>query len=147
MSTESLTDSTNSIFATPPLSPIGESHGFYSIAKTHSLQELNLPMPAIKLIDLPKPRKLTISRQNNSQKDFGFSLRKANIVLHRMNSQFKPTFKSVIFAEPGTNCKTTGLLPGDRLITLNGISVEDLPREEIIDMIKNSGDTVNVVVS
>jgi PDZ domain len=148
MSEESLaSDSTNSIFATPPLSPpIGESQGFYSIPKTHSLQDLNLPLPAIKLIDLPKPRELKISRQNNVQKDFGFSLRKANIVLNRSNSQGRLTIKSVIFAEPGANCKTTGLLPGDRLISINGVSVEDLPREEIIDMIKKSGQFVKVVV-
>lgn len=40
----------------------------------------------------------------------------------------------------------TGLLPGDRLLKVNGVSVEDLARETIIEMIRNSGNCVTVEV-
>ena len=57
--------------------------------------------------------------------------------------------RSVIFAEPGAlvqNINDTGLLPGDRLIEVNGINVDDKSREEIIDLIKGSGGSVTVKV-
>lgn len=57
--------------------------------------------------------------------------------------------KAVIFAEPGTivqHHNETGLLPGDRLIEVNGIPVDDKSREEIIGLIKSSGTSVTVKV-
>jgi myosin-18 len=56
----------------------------------------------------------------------------------------------VIFAEPGVivqHNNETGLLPGDRLLEVNGVVVDDKSREEIIDLIKSSGSSVTVKVS
>lgn len=58
-----------------------------------------------------------------------------------------PVYKPVIFAEPGASGHATGLLPGDRLLKVNGTLVEELPRETIIEMIKTSGESVTVEVS
>ncbi|KAH0822497.1 hypothetical protein GEV33_000294 [Tenebrio molitor] len=41
----------------------------------------------------------------------------------------------------------TGLLPGDKLLEVNGLPVEDKTREEIIDKIKASGESVTLKVS
>lgn len=110
-----------------------------------TFEGVDLPLPAIKLLKLPASRSLIIKRQK-PRNDFGFSLRKA-ICLDRNESLMTPTFKPVIFAEPGTNNNnTTGLLPGDRLIKVNGICVENLPRETIIEMIKNSEEQITVEV-
>uniref|UniRef100_A0A1L8E4V2 Putative myosin n=1 Tax=Nyssomyia neivai TaxID=330878 RepID=A0A1L8E4V2_9DIPT len=147
-SAESLTDTTtNSSFATPPfsLSPVGESQGLHRWSRVQAFEELSLPLPAIKLVNLPAPRELVIKRQKTPRNDFGFSLRKA-ICLDRSASLFSPIFRPVIFAEPGAQGNATGLLPGDRLIKVNGVSVEDLPRETIIEMIRNSGESVTVQV-
>ncbi|XP_055629701.1 unconventional myosin-XVIIIa isoform X3 [Toxorhynchites rutilus septentrionalis] len=147
-SADSLTDTTNSSFATPPfsLSPVGESQGSYRWSRVQTFDDVSLPLPAIKLVELPPPRELVINRQKTPRNDFGFSLRKA-MVLDRNPSLLAPTFRPVIFAEPSTNsCTLTGLLPGDRLLKVNGLSVEDLPRATIIEMIKNSGDSVVVQV-
>lgn len=57
--------------------------------------------------------------------------------------------RAVIFAEPGAMVQhknETGLLPGDKLLEVNGIRVEEKPREEIIDLIKASGDSVTLKV-
>lgn len=57
--------------------------------------------------------------------------------------------RAVIFAEPGAivqHHNETGLLPGDKLLEVNGIPVEDRSREEIIDMIKASGECVTLKV-
>lgn len=146
-SAESLTDTTNSSFVTPPfsMSPVGESQSFHRWSRVQSFDGVDLPLPPIKLLNLPAPRELVIKRQK-PRNDFGFSLRKA-ICLDRSESLMLPTFKPVIFAEPGTNNNgTTGLLPGDRLIKVNGISVESLPRETIIEMIKNSEEQIIVEV-
>ena len=46
--------------------------------------------------------------------------------------------KNVIFAEPlavGSG-NTTGLLPGDRLVSVNGVNVESASREDIIELIR-----------
>jgi myosin-18 len=58
--------------------------------------------------------------------------------------------RAVIFAEPGVivqHNNETGLLPGDRLLEVNGVVVDDKGREEIIDLIKSSGCSVTVKVS
>lgn len=159
-SADSLTDTTttNSSFATPPfsLSPVGESQGFvgfhnrwnrYSSGVLEDcLTELLLP-PVIP-VPLPKPRELTIQRQPPPRSDFGFSLRRAMVTEKLPNGQQHT--RAVIFAEPGEivqHNNETGLLPGDRLLEVNGIPVDDKSREEIIDLIKSSGSSVTVKVS
>lgn len=147
-SAESLTDTTNSSFATPPfsLSPVGESQGVYSWTRIQKFDDVSLPLPPIKLVQLPLPRELVITRRKTPTQDFGFSLRKA-IVLDRSESLFIPISRPVIFAEPGTSSGNgTGLLPGDRLIKVNQQPVEELAREAIIEMIRKSGNTVTVEV-
>lgn len=144
-SAESFTDTTNSSFATPPfsLSPVGEAPGLWS--KMSHFDDISLPLPVITFVTLPPPRDLTVLRQKSPRNDFGFSLRKA-ICLDRTSSVLTPAFKPVIFAEPGTMGNATGLLPGDRLLKVNGVCVEDLARETIIEMIRNSGNSVQVQV-
>lgn len=145
-SADSLTDTTNSSFATPPfsMSPVGESQSFHRWSRVQTFEGVDLPLPSINLISMPPPRELVIKRQK-PRNDFGFSLRKA-ICLDRSESLLSPIFKPVIFAEPGAGGGTTGLLPGDRLIKVNGTNVESLPRETIIEMIKNSEEKVTVEV-
>ncbi|XP_070496062.1 unconventional myosin-XVIIIa isoform X2 [Chironomus tepperi] len=145
-SAESLTDTTNSSFATPPfsLSPVGESQGLYSWTRIQQFDDVSLPLPPIRFVSLPPPRELIITRRKTH--DFGFSLRNA-IVLDRSESLFIPTSKSVIFAEPGASTgNDTGLLPGDRLLKVNRQPVDKCPREAIIEMIRNSGNSVIVEV-
>lgn len=153
-SADSLTDTTNSSFATPPfsLSPVGESQGFSRWRSSVSFEEqgVELQLPEIVPLELPEPRELTIQRQPPPRNDFGFSLRRAVIVERTANgvTQMRP----VIFAEPGAlvqHNNDTGLLPGDRLIEVNGINVDEKSREEIIDLIKSSASnvTVKVIVS
>ncbi|KAH8382967.1 hypothetical protein KR009_006081 [Drosophila setifemur] len=146
-SADSLTDTTNSSFATPPfsLSPVGESQGIDRWARVHAFEDVELPLPPVQLVQLPPPRQLVIRRQKSPRQDFGFSLRKA-ICLDRTDSLTSPIFRPVIFAEPGAGGGATGLLPGDRLIKVNGTPVGDLSREIIIEMIRNSGDAVTVEV-
>ncbi|KYB27001.1 Unconventional myosin-XVIIIa-like Protein [Tribolium castaneum] len=156
-SADSLTDTTNSSFATPPfsLSPVGESQGFHRWSRTSNFDDVELPLPEIAPLTLPKPRTLTIQRQKPPRNDFGFSLRRA-MVLERVvvngngaAGDGTLTMKAVIFAEPGAMVQhnnETGLLPGDKLLEVNGFPVEDKTREEIIDKIKASGECVTLKV-
>jgi hypothetical protein len=154
-SADSLTDTTNSSFATPPfsLSPVGESQGFHRWSRTSNFDELDLPLPSIAPLILPKPRTLTIQRQKPPRNDFGFSLRRAMVLERVVNGGGDVgtlTMKAVIFAEPGAMVQhnnETGLLPGDKLLEVNGLPVEDKTREEIIDKIKASGESVTLKVS
>ncbi|XP_049839804.1 unconventional myosin-XVIIIa isoform X2 [Schistocerca gregaria] len=149
-SADSLTDTTttNSSFATPPfsLSPVGESQGLCS--GRWGRWDDELPLPPLAPVPLPRPRELTIQRQPPPRADFGFSLRRA-VVVERLASGLT---KAVTFAEPGTvgggggAGHETGLLPGDRLLEVNGVPVDDKSREEIIDLIKSSGASVTVKV-
>ncbi|XP_026474112.1 unconventional myosin-XVIIIa isoform X3 [Ctenocephalides felis] len=148
-SAESLT-STNSSFATPPfsLSPVGESQGYHRWSRVATFEDVDLPLPDLPSIILPAPRTLTIYRQKGPKNDFGFSLRRA-MILDKSDSkdaEGKKNFKAVIFAEPGTVGGATGLLPGDRLLEVNGVKVETRTREEVIEMIKSSEESVTVTV-
>lgn len=60
----------------------------------------------------------------------------------------KLNYKPVILAEPGSypGGSETGLLPGDRLLEVNGVSVDGKSREEVIDLIKGSQDSVTIKV-
>lgn len=159
-SADSLTDTTttNSSFATPPfsLSPVGESQGFVGFHNrwnrycSGGLEDTSaeLPLPPVIPVPLPKPRELTIQRQPPPRGDFGFSLRRAMVTEKLPNGQQHT--RAVIFAEPGVivqHNNETGLLPGDRLLEVNGVVVDDKSREEIIDLIKSSGSSVTVKVS
>ncbi|KPJ07542.1 Myosin-XVIIIa [Papilio machaon] len=176
-SADSLTDTTtNSSFATPPFStsPVGESQGFHRWSRTSTFDDVYLPLPPLKPLQLPKPRTLIIQRQKSPRNDFGFSLRRAmvqervfigdlkELTGHEENGLAngdskcngnvmivsKLTHKAVILAEPGSypGASETGLLPGDRLIEVNGVNVEGKSREEVIDLIKGSQDSVTIKV-
>ncbi|XP_013167618.1 PREDICTED: unconventional myosin-XVIIIa isoform X3 [Papilio xuthus] len=176
-SADSLTDTTtNSSFATPPFStsPVGESQGFHRWSRTSTFDDVYLPLPPLKPLQLPKPRTLIIQRQKAPRNDFGFSLRRAmvqervfigdlkELTGHEENGLAngdskcngnvmivsKLTHKAVILAEPGSypGASETGLLPGDRLIEVNSVNVEGKSREEVIDLIKGSQDSVTIKV-
>ena len=129
------------------MSPVGESQGQYRWSRVQQFDDLSLPLPPIRLVQLPPIRELTINRRKTPSQDFGFSLRKA-YVLDRSESLFIPISRPVIFVEPGMSSveNETGLLPGDRLIKVNGQKVEEMPRENIIELIRASGDKVVVEV-
>ncbi|KAL4224255.1 TRAFAC class myosin-kinesin ATPase superfamily [Mactra antiquata] len=100
----------------------------------------SLKLPEILPSKPPRVRELVINRTKAG--DFGFTLRKGSVT--QKGSDGKDTKINVIFAEPGSNqtSSQTGLIPGDKLIEVNGVNVEHTPREEIIDMIRKTGDTV-----
>ncbi|KAF2352352.1 PDZ domain, partial [Trinorchestia longiramus] len=122
--------------------PMGESAGL----SHHFIKNFNahLCLPTLIPHELPAPRTLAIDRLPAG--DFGFSLRRTQ-VLERVSGR-APVKRTIIFAEPGSvgRTNTTGLLPGDRLLQVNGISVENKSREEIIELIKASADYVTLVV-
>lgn len=101
-------------------------------------------MPPIRLVTLPPPRELKILRQRAPHRsDFGFSLRKAIRIENSNGGARIPT----IFAEPSTGGgDETGLLLGDRLISVNDQLVENVSREVIIEMIRNCTEFVKVTV-
>lgn len=127
----------------PSAIPAGESTGLsHQCRKTF---KADLCLPALVPFQSPAPRTLCIDRLPAG--DFGFSLRRTQI-LERVPGRTSVK-KTIIFAEPGSvgRTNTTGLLPGDRLLQVNGTSVENKSREEIIELIKASADYVTVVVS
>ncbi|XP_064460509.1 unconventional myosin-XVIIIa-like isoform X2 [Ornithodoros turicata] len=107
--------------------------------------KLNLVLPSVKTDAhcLP-PRVLTVVRQPTG--DFGFSLRRSALSDGIPGSDVRP--KTIMFAEPSTvaSSVSTGLLPGDRLLEVNGVSVEDMSREGVIDLVRASGDKVALKV-
>ena len=90
----------------------------------------------------------TVSLQRNAHGDFGFSLRRGVRHFH----QGKPRDSSrseIIFAEPSVIGKgnNTGLLPGDQLVEVNNENVTNRSRDEVISIIKNSGNFVELKVA
>jgi len=111
-----------------------------------SYDDVNLQLPDVAPPSCPQPRELVLRRQ--AAGDFGFSLRKG-VVLERLGSgdDKDERQRTVIFAEPGPKQPVNGgLLPGDRLIEVNGVNVADAAREAIIELIRKSGDSVKLKV-
>ncbi|XP_078278613.1 myosin-XVIIIa isoform X3 [Rhinoraja longicauda] len=91
-----------------------------------------------------EPRDLVLQRRNTG--DFGFSLRRTTMLDRGPDGQVYR--RMVHFAEPGAGTKdlALGLVPGDRLVEINGKNVENKSRDEIVEMIRQSGDTVRLKV-
>ncbi|MGH0187665.1 UNVERIFIED_CONTAM: hypothetical protein FKN15_025729 [Acipenser sinensis] len=103
-----------------------------------------LRLPAVVPAQPPEPRELELQRRNTG--DFGFSLRRTTMLDQGADGQ---VYRRVVhFAEPGAGTKdlALGLVPGDRLVEINGRNVENKNRDEIVEMIRQSGDTVRLKV-
>ncbi|XP_064618703.1 unconventional myosin-XVIIIa-like isoform X2 [Lineus longissimus] len=122
----------------------GDYEGLSSIDKTYGL-DYDLELPPLAPPRALRARELFLKRQPTG--DFGFTLRRGT-VLERSITDAVERKRTVIFAEPGSGPRSaqTPLLPGDRLIQVNGVNVEDKSREEIIEYIRASGDQVILVV-
>ncbi|KAK2537440.1 hypothetical protein Q9233_002744 [Columba guinea] len=103
-----------------------------------------LRLPAVVPPQPPPLRQLELQRRNTG--DFGFSLRRTTMLDRAPDGQ---VYRRVVhFAEPGAGTKdlALGLVPGDRLVEINGRNVENKSRDEIVEMIRQSGETVQLKV-
>ncbi|NXH80758.1 MY18A protein, partial [Edolisoma coerulescens] len=103
-----------------------------------------LRLPALVPPQPSTPRQLELQRRNTG--DFGFSLRRTTMLDRGPDGQ---VYRRVVhFAEPGAGTKdlALGLVPGDRLVEINGRNVENKSRDEIVEMIRQSGETVQLKV-
>ncbi|XP_054715395.1 unconventional myosin-XVIIIa-like [Uloborus diversus] len=123
--------------APPSQVPPGEQGGYGIRWKSYAS---SLRLPPVTCLPPPRIRTLLIKRQPTG--DFGFALRRA-ATLERHSPEIESRV-AVVFAEPSGLGKTneSGLLPGDRLLGVNNVSVENKPREEIIELIRSSEDNV-----
>ncbi|XP_026154629.1 unconventional myosin-XVIIIa isoform X5 [Mastacembelus armatus] len=111
------------------------------VDKTFAAQ---LQLPDVIAPNAPETRELELQRRNTG--DFGFSLRRTTML---DRSPDGGVYRRVVhFAEPGAGTKdlALGLVPGDRLVEINGENVENKSRDEIVEMIRQSGDTVRLKV-
>ncbi len=104
----------------------------------------------------PSPRDVTLKSLKSG--DFGFTLRRGAVLERSLienggspispDNSISERSRTVVFAEPGTKRELIGglLLPGDRLIAVNDADVESSTREEIIELVKKSGDVVKLRV-
>ena len=105
--------------------------------------DMDLKLPSIVPLKPPRARDVILNRQPNG--GFGFTLRRSTVEERGPTGTIR---RQVHFAEPSTTQKenTTGLLPGDRLVEVNGTNIENTARDEIIGMIRGSGETVTLKV-
>uniref|UniRef100_A0A4W3ITE7 Myosin XVIIIA n=1 Tax=Callorhinchus milii TaxID=7868 RepID=A0A4W3ITE7_CALMI len=125
-----------SLMATPANVPIPEV-----VDKTFVA---DLRLPPVVPPQPTEPRELVLQRRNTG--DFGFSLRRTTMLDKGPDGH---VYRRVVhFAEPGAGTKdlALGLVPGDRLVEINGRNVENKSRDEIVEMIRQSGDTVRLKV-
>uniref|UniRef100_A0A673LCX6 Unconventional myosin-XVIIIa-like n=1 Tax=Sinocyclocheilus rhinocerous TaxID=307959 RepID=A0A673LCX6_9TELE len=104
----------------------------------------DLRLPVVVPLQTPEVRELVLQRRNTG--DFGFSLRRTTMLDRGTDGG---VYRRVVhFAEPGAGTKdlALGLVPGDRLVEINGRNVENKNRDEIVEMIRQSGDTVRLKV-
>ncbi|RUS85715.1 hypothetical protein EGW08_006509, partial [Elysia chlorotica] len=124
-----------------PAIPDSPSETEQSETKPDPPYTAKLKLPPIVPVKPPRVREIVVQR--NQTGGFGFSLRKGLIPAVGGGQP-----RMVTFAEPGSGPTSTqtGLLPGDRLVEVNGANIEDLSREEIVELIKKSADTMTLKV-
>ncbi|KAM9539545.1 unconventional myosin-XVIIIa-like isoform 1-T1 [Salvelinus alpinus] len=104
----------------------------------------DLQLPGVLAPPMPELRELELQRRNTG--DFGFSLRRTTMLDQQPDGG---VYRRVVhFAEPGAGTKdlALGLVPGDRLVEINGHNVENKSRDEIVEKIRQSGDFVRLKV-
>ncbi|XP_054429213.1 unconventional myosin-XVIIIa isoform X7 [Pteronotus mesoamericanus] len=104
----------------------------------------DLRLPPV--VSPPPPALRELELQRRPTGDFGFSLRRTTMLDRGPEGQ---VYRKVVhFAEPGAGTKdlALGLVPGDRLVEINGHNVESKSRDEIVEMIRQSGDSVRLKV-
>lgn len=135
----------------------GEGVGDANFVKVFPVE---LKLPPVASWQPPKARMLTLARQPAG--DFGFCLRRAfadhgsvpfhtaasSVVVNGDASTAAGKRRECLFAEPKefSRSNPTGLLPGDRLLEVNGTSVVEKTREEVADLIRASGEAVTLTV-
>ena len=95
---------------------------------------VSLVLPSVKPADEGLPRIIKLRRQTNG--GFGFALRRS-----ATNDS-----KEIYLAEPVAEAYATCLLPGDKLLEVNGHNVENLSREKIVELVASSGSEVQLKV-
>jgi len=98
-------------------------------ATEEKLKGVDLKLPELKAADKDTSRIICVNRTSTG--DFGFTIRRSTI---------QDGTKIVHTIEP-TGQETFGLLPGDRIVEVNGENVENCRRDNIIDRIEMSGRT------
>ncbi|XP_028396450.1 unconventional myosin-XVIIIa-like [Dendronephthya gigantea] len=93
-----------------------------------------LVLPAVKPAGEGLPRLINLRRQSNG--GFGFALRRSTTANN----------KEIYLAEPVAEAYSTCLLPGDKLLEVNGHNVENLSREKIVELVASSGSEVQLKV-
>lgn len=126
----------------PSLKAIAACHVPEVVEKTFPGADLQLPV--VWPLTIPEPRELELQRRTTG--DFGFSLRRTTMLDRQPDGTM--CRRVVHFAEPGAATKdpAPGLLPGDKLVEINGVSVVNKNRDEIVEMIRQSGETVRLKV-
>ena len=99
-----------------------------------TFENKSLSLPPLMPTKPPRIREVTVKR--NATGGFGFILRRG--------APDSTGSRSVVYAEPGLSPSSNqiGLLPGDRLVEINGKNVETWSREEIVELIKTVGDSM-----
>ncbi|GMR50128.1 hypothetical protein PMAYCL1PPCAC_20323, partial [Pristionchus mayeri] len=117
------------------------SHAFGSLKE---FDIAGLSLPALACVQVAE-RRLILHR--NVAGDFGFSIRR---VQHATASG---DLRTVVFAEPNEAKigpprpdDVAGLLPGDELVEVQGSRVSQLSRDELQEVVRQAGDTINLVV-
>eukprot|EP00794_Sanderia_malayensis_P013873 gene13873-15321_t len=102
----------------------------------NKVQGVNLYLPELQTVGFENGRILKLKRRPIG--DFGFVLRRSTLS--------GDNTKTIHLAEPLAEEHNTGLMPGDRLVEVNGLNVENSTRDQIINSIAASGDEVSIKV-
>ena len=110
------------------------------ISRAKSFNGINLPLPPLQMSNI-RLREVEASR-NAPGGGFGFILRKSYLPV----PEDPEKTKLVHLVEPRADYLGP-LMTGDRIIEVNGESVEDAPHEDVVEMIKSSGGSVYLKVA
>ena len=110
------------------------------IGKEKAFENVNMPLPPLQTTAV-RLREVD-ARKNAQGGGFGFILRKSYLPMPDEPDKTK----LVHLIEPRADYLGP-LMTGDRIIEVNGEIVEDAPHEQVVEMIKASGDCVNFKVA
>ncbi|CAL8087176.1 unnamed protein product [Calicophoron daubneyi] len=94
-------------------------------------------------------QRFSVTLKKDPKYGFGMLLRRGSRVEHLKmdySGEFIGKQHQVLFAEPGPSGVCCGLLPGDRIVGVNGTDVQQVTGADVVQLIRASGSSVTLTV-
>ncbi|XP_068613005.1 cytohesin-interacting protein-like [Brachionichthys hirsutus] len=113
---------------------------------TGSLARLNKPKQtrSVSLVDYSDPQRITILLDKQDNETFGLEIQTCGLQLRESSGVEMCTFVGSV--QEDSAAESAGVTAGDIIVTINGVSIEGLSHQRILDLIRESTNKLRIEI-